>query len=201
MKIKRIFSIFLTCVILLSILSTASFAVDKKLMISVDSVTANPGNEVSVSIHIINNPGIIAAKINVAFDEGLTLIGTENGNVFPKSMAFTPPRQLSTVRKITGNCNFAWQGVDIAKKDIKDGVILTLHLKVADYIKEGRDYKITVTSRELDIVDRDLRCYKLDDSCGSVRINEHVPSLNRLKSLFERLIDFIRKVMEKNKRT
>lgn len=174
MKAKKLLAVFFLISLLLTSLPTVSFAADKSAKLTVDSVNAKPGETVNVNVHLANNPGIVSVNINVAFDEGLTLVGATNGNTFPKSMSFIPPRQLSTVGKITDSCNFAWQGIDIAKKDIKDGVILTLRFKVSENAVSGDTYGITVTSRSSDIVDKDLQCVKLGVSHGEVSINGNV---------------------------
>lgn len=198
---KKFFSIILTAVTLLLTLSTVSFAADKSAKLSVDSVNAKPGETVSVSIRVVNNPGIVSANINVAFDEGLALIGATNGSAFPKSMSFIPPKQLSTVGKITGNCNFAWQGVDIAKNDIKDGVILTLRFKVSENARSGDVYGITVTSRSLDIVDKNLQCIKLNTAQGKVSIdaNQQNQNNNVFSSFIKNITDWIRRFFMKIK--
>lgn len=191
MRIKRII-IFLTVVLLFFILSTTSFAADKTAILTVDSVKASPGDSLEVRINLKNNPGIISANINVAFDEGLTLIGATNGNTFPKSMSFIPPKQLSTVGKITGHCNFAWQGVDIADKDIKDGVILTLYFEITESARQGDVYEITVTSKNSDIVDKNLQCVKLRSSQGKVSINEDVSNPDNANTLCKSITEDIR---------
>ena len=84
-----------------------------------DSVRGSAGETVLINVYLENNPGIVSACINVSFDNELTLIGAQNGNVFPSSIRFMQPKKLSNGEAITGDCNFVWTGVDIEEKDIK----------------------------------------------------------------------------------
>lgn len=197
MRIKKLFIVFLTVVMLFSALSITSFSSDRTTKLTVDSVSAKVGDTVSVDIRLTNNPGIVSANINVAFDEGLTLVGAANGITFPKSMSFIPPKQLSAVGKITGSCNFAWQGVDIAAKDIKDGVILTLYFKVSENACSGDVYGISVASRSSDVVDKNLQCITLSPSYGEVNVSGNVPdsdSDNTLSNFTKSYTNFIRRI-------
>ncbi len=198
MRIKKLFAVLLTAVMLFSTLSMATFAADKPARLTVDSVASKPGDAVSINVSLENNPGISSASINVAYDEGLTLIGATNGDVFPGDISFIPPRQLTSVGEIKGNCNFAWQGIDIAEKDIKDGVMLTLRFRVSENARSGNEYKITVTSRSLDIVDRNLQCIKLNTPQGKVSINEDTSNpgdSNAFSKFIEVCTNWIRKII------
>lgn len=197
MRTKKLLSLFLMILLLLNSLSAASLAADRLTRLTVDEVSAKPGETVIVSICLTDNPGIVSANINVAFDEGLTLVGAANGITFPKSMSFIPPKQLSAVGKITGSCNFAWQGVDIADKDIKDGVILTLYFKVSENACSGDVYGISVASRSSDVVDKNLQCITLSPSYGEVNVSGNVPdsdSDNTLSNFIKSYTNFIRRI-------
>ena len=118
---RKIVSVILGAILLFSMLPMSTFAADlNAVKITVDSADATAGDTISVNVHLENNPGIVSANINVAFDQGLTLVGASNGKVFPASISFIPPKQLSAGGRITGNCNFAWQGADISDVDIKE---------------------------------------------------------------------------------
>lgn len=173
---KKTLSILLTCIMLLSMLPMATFAAEANSpSLTIDSVDATPGDTASVNINLKNNPGIVAATINVSFDEGLTLVGAANGSVFPPTMQFVPPKQLSTVGSITGSCNFQWNGTDIDDADIKDGVILTLNFRISEDAEIGDVYNVTVSSNEINIVDKNLQTVKLDDVQGKVTIIDYTP--------------------------
>ena len=203
MRIKKLIAVFLIFSVLIFPVSAVSVAKNKTVNLTVDSVSAQAGDTVSIGIHLANNPGIVSANINVAFDEGLTLIGAANGNTFPKSMLFIPPKQLSTTGKVTEKCNFAWQGVDIEDKDIKDGIILTLRFKVSEKAASGDVYGITVTARSSDIVDKNLQCIKLDASQGKISIGTNQQNRNNdnmFGDFIKKIIDLISKLFIRIKR-
>lgn len=176
---KKIIALFLTIIMLFTMMPISTFAAESNsAKIIFDSAQALPGKEFTVDLKLINNPGIISANINIAFDEALTLIGAENGSVFPTTMSFIPPKQLSTVGEIKGSCNFAWQSADIDAKDIADGIILSLKFKAADDVSIGDIYNITISARKSDIVDKDMNIIDLPRFTSTVEIkaDERIPN-------------------------
>ena len=123
--------------------------------LSIASATGIPGETVVVDVSIINNPGIVSANLKVAFDEGLTLVGATNGDVF-STLTYIPPKQLSSGGQITSSCQFAWTGFDIATEDIKDGIILSLYFKISEEAEIGDCYNVTISSESGDVIDKDL---------------------------------------------
>ncbi len=187
---KKMVSLFLTLIMLLTMLPMSAFAAEPNVTrIVADSVYATAGESFNVDVKLENNPGIISANINIAFDEALTLIGAENGSAFPSTMSFIPPRQLSTIGEIKGNCNFAWQSADIDAADIADGVILSLQFKVADNAKIGDEYNITISARSSDIVDKDMNVIQIPKSTSSVTIKEYEPVPNPIDDFAYNLTD------------
>lgn len=174
--------------------------------LSVSSAKAEPGENITINVNLKNNPGIISACINVSFDSGLTLIEAKNGDVFPASITFTQPKQLSNGNVITGNCSFAWSGTDINDNDIKDGLMLALTFSVSSEAKDGDSYSISVTARRGDIVDKNLSVINLGSANGKVAVSgegvatdEENPE-TALKSFFDwlkRLISMIKALFSK----
>lgn len=173
---KKSLAIILTMMMLLSILPMSVFAegVNATKLI-VDSADAFPGDTFNVDVKVQNNPGIVSANINVAFDENLTLVGATKGDVFPADMSYIPPRQLSTTGRISSSCNFAWSGTDIAAKDIKDGTMVTLTFEVSENAQIGDEYSITVSARKSDIVDKDAQAVEIQPAIGKVSIIDYKP--------------------------
>ncbi len=70
---KKIISL-LAVIALMAVLATAAFAADEVALV-VDTVEGKAGEEVSVNISIVNNPGITSAEFNVIYDqENLELV-------------------------------------------------------------------------------------------------------------------------------
>lgn len=196
---KRIISITMAFIIACSFLHTTAFAASKaKPEITVSSVSSAAGEKVKVNISLKNNPGIISACINVAFDSGLTLTEVKNGNAFPASLQFTKPKQLANGGQIKENCNFVWSGADIADKDIKDGVILTLTFSVSSKAETGDAYGITVSSRKSDVIDKNLNCVQIETAIGKVSVVNNA-SDNAEGTSIGFLIEWLRNVIRRLK--
>lgn len=200
---KRTISLLLAMILLCLPMHTTVFAVGKeKPAITLNSVSAEAGDKVKVNVSLKNNPGIISACINISFDSGLTLIDAKNGSAFPSSIQFTKPKQLSNGGQITGNCNFVWSGVDIADRDIKDGVILTLTFSVSEKAKAGNVFNITATSRKSDVIDKNLTAIELKPATGKVTVVGEASELEEPKTTnnpFKFFIDWLRRFIQRIK--
>ena len=171
---KKIVSICITILMLITMLPMATFAAEINApSLSVDSADATPGDSITVSIKLKNNPGIVAGQVNVAFDSGLTLTGATKGDAFPSYITFTMPKQLSTVGYINDNCNIVWGGTDINAGDIKDGTVLTLTFKVSEEAEVGDMYNITVTPSRVN--DKDLATVELNAVQSRITIIDYTP--------------------------
>ena len=171
---KKIVSICLTILMLITMLPMATLAAEiNSPSLSVDSADATPGDSITVSIKLKNNPGIVAGQVNVAFDSGLTLTGATKGDAFPSYITFTMPKQLSTVGEINDSCNIVWGGTDINAGDIKDGTVLTLTFRVSEEAEVGDMYNITVTPSRVN--DKDLATVELNTVQSRITIIDYTP--------------------------
>lgn len=205
---KRIISCLLSLVIVFSAFGIVPISVEAaQPKLTVSSAKADAGKTVTVEVGLKNNPGIVSACVNVAFDDGLTLTDAKNGDAFPSSIQFIKPKQLSNGGKINGNCNFVWSGADIKEKDIKDGIILTLTFSVSAEAKKGQTYNIRITSRKGDIVDKNLSTVEFESVTGTVRVvngasDTNIETNNKsFRTLFDwlrRLIMRIKEILSKN---
>ena len=151
--LKKALSILLAVLLTLSIFPIVSASDAAEITLS--AVTATPGSTVDVTVDLSNNPGIISATLKIAFDEGLTLVGEKNGEVFAP-LAYTPPNQLINGNKITSGCQFLWSGADISNDKIIDGTVLTLTFEVSEEAKIGDVYNITISTKDGDVLDKQL---------------------------------------------
>lgn len=200
---KRFVSIILLVLLCFSLQTTIFAASKGPPYLSVDSVTAVSGGPVKVNVYLSNNPGIISACLHVAFDSDLTLIKAENGNVFPSSMTFIMPKQLTDGGQITSDCNFAWQGLKIQDGEIKDGIVLSLIFTVSDNSKVGDIFNVTISSREGDVVSKSLSKVMLSSATGKITVASGASELegvgenqNTSISIFDWLRRLIVKIKE-----
>lgn len=169
---KRIISVLLFCAILLSLVPAetvfAAAANAKRTIISVESISAEPGKTADVAVSISNNPGVLGAKLTLTFDAGLTLVAAKAGEAF-SSLTMTKPG------KLVSPCNFVWDGQEITEGDVKDGVILRLTFSVDETIKAGTDLSVSLSCDSSDIVDLNLNPIKVDIENGVVTAIDYVP--------------------------
>ena len=171
---KKLLSLFCVVLMLITSLPLTVFAEEmNQPKLTITSADVTPGETFEVNVNLENNPGIVSAGLKLAFDEGLTLVGATNGDVF-STLTYIPPKQLSSGGVITSGCQFAWTGFDIADTDIKNGTILTLSFELSDEAEIGDTFNIGITSELGDIVDRDLNEYALSAE-GKVTAIDYMP--------------------------
>lgn len=168
MKMKRILSMMLAILMLVSVLPAEVLAVDSGTVISVGSVSAAPGATVSVDVAIENNTGILGATLKFEFDEGLTLIDAVAGDAF-SYLTMTKPG------KFTSPCQFIWDGLEYSADDLKDGVILTLTFQIAEDAANGTELGVTVTAPDGEIYDNDLNSVSVSTKSGVVTVVDYIP--------------------------
>ena len=171
---RRTISALLVLVMLVSMLPLSVFAADGagsgNATVSVESVSAAPGSTVQVAVSIKDNPGILGARLTFAFDDGLTLVGAENGEAF-SMLTMTKPE----TNRLTSPCQFAWDGQELADADIRDGVILTLTFEVSEAAVSGKKLGIRVSYKASDIVDGSLNRVALNTADGEITVIDYVP--------------------------
>ena len=165
---KKFLSILLSVLMILT-MAPISYAVETPTL-TVSSVTGAPGETITLDVSLSNNPGIVSANLKIAFDEGLTLIGAENSDVF-STLTYIPPKQLSSGGQITSSCQFAWTGFDIADQDIKNGKILSLKFKIAEDAEIGELYNVAISSESGDVIDKNLNAVILSAN-STVEVSE-----------------------------
>ena len=171
---KKLLSLFCAILMLITSFPLAVFAEEiNQPKLTIISADVTPGEAFEVNVNLENNPGIVSAGLRLAFDEGLTLVGATNGDVF-STLTYIPPKQLSSGGQIASSCQFAWTGFDIADADIKNGTILTLSFELSDEAEIGDTFNISITSELGDIVDRDLNEYALSAE-GKVTAIDYMP--------------------------
>lgn len=118
-------------------------------IITVDTVTAQPGESFTVPVRIAGNTGICGATLTFDYSTPLTLTNIARGDGF-SSLAMTKPRSYSS-----GPFVLVWDGLEA---DTSNGVIAYLTFTAPE--AEG-SYDISVSFDEGDIVDGDLNPVKV----------------------------------------
>lgn len=181
-KICKIISVILVLVTTLSVFSVIANA-SRKPTITVDTVSANPGDTVKVEVKISGNTGIAGALLKISYDSKLTLTGAENGDAFSK-LTFTKPGKLSNPAK------FLWDSESGTTK--KDGTILILTFKVAENAEKGTNLNISASCKFGDFYDVNMDTVEVSIVNGGVNIANEA---NNNLSVFDTIIASIKNVI------
>lgn len=129
--------------------------------ITIDSVTAKPGDSVTVPVRISGNTGICGATLRFNYSSALTLTNIAKGDGFV-SLNMTKPGSYSA-----GPFTLVWDGLEA---DISDGVIAYLTFTAP---KTVGVYDISVSFDEDDIVDGNLNPVKVSATQGNVSVTSN----------------------------
>lgn len=157
---NKFISIVLTLIISLSLLTVVSSAATKKMSLVVDNVSAKPGEAVTVKISLKDNPGLASLKINVNYDNKLTLtkvdLSSDFGSYITTPTPYKNPQTISMISPL---------------KDVKiSGVLATLTFKVAKEINDTYKAKVWVKYDADDVFDGNYDSVPLDVIDGSVTV-------------------------------
>ena len=158
---KKVVAILL-CVVMMLVGTPVALAADDAV-IKVSDVKVNPGDTVSVTISLENNPGITGARIFVDYNSDvLTLKNVENGNVF----AGTAPVLSPSFDVVPYQLQWS-----IGVKDMTDdGVLATMIFDVNENAEDGK-YDISLTYDQEDIFNTKFENVHFDVSNGTVEIS------------------------------
>lgn len=145
---KTMLPLLILCICIICSCFTVVANAETECVISGESVVSAPGAEVTMNVFIGNNPGICGAELIVSYHEKLTLINAVPGKAFSALTYATPSYYRSPMV-------FAWDALEIANKDVLDGVILTLTFQIAEDA-EG-DLPVNISYGSGNIFDRDLQ--------------------------------------------
>lgn len=161
---KKAFAVLLVCLMMISVFPVSAFAADE-LIISAEKVTALPGSEISVNINIANNPGISSLKLNVTFDNILTLNSvTYNNEMGGQTVT---PQSLKSPVTLTWVSPFANYN--------SEGVFVTLNFTVSETATPGKSSEIVINYDPNDIYNMDETNVPCKTANGSVTLAAGVP--------------------------
>lgn len=144
---KKILSLFLSVILLLTIIPmgvVSANAVTEHPAFCVSSVKALAGSEVSVDVVIMNNPGIVSARLKISYDlEALELVARDAGEAFSANMAYS---------QLYKNPFIANWIDSIHPDNTANGTFVTLTFKVKDDAEAG-SYPITISYDSSDVYD------------------------------------------------
>lgn len=140
-------------------------SVDEPMTLTVSNEVSMPGETVKVNVDINNNPGISSLKIDIEYDEVLTLQKIEFNTAFGAFVTapepYTNPQSINLISPLSEiNVN---------------GTLATLTFLVSEDTQDGHIANITVTYDEDNIFDGDFNTIQMNVENGSVSVYEGLP--------------------------
>ncbi len=161
MYAKRIIAVILTCVLLFTACIPNVFAAQAG--ITVQTVTAEPGSTVDISITLNDNPGFVGMILTVNYDAALTLTGVTDSGLIPGQMHST--QYNANPYKLT------WANDTAESNFTANGTLVVLHFKVAENAVAGmHPVTITYNYNNLDIMDVSFAPVSFELTGGGVNI-------------------------------
>lgn len=163
-KMKGISSILLSICLMMTMLifsaPAAKAAGSGKLGLSVDKATANPGDTITVTISIKENPGLTTIAVYAKYDtSAFEFVSKSVGSLLAENTA---------VQDTAGSVGFDL-GDDMATTNVTStGTIATFVLKVKEGIYNG-NYSISINSVEA--YDKDIASVSFDKPSLTVAVN------------------------------
>ncbi len=103
------------------------------IMVS-DGYALSAGDEVTVYVQLINNPGVNAANFGIRYSEGLELISIQDGTVLKGSL-------VTDSMAVNYGYNFVWGNKSLFSSD---GNLLKLTFKISEYAELGDEFDISL---------------------------------------------------------
>lgn len=128
MALRKNLSILICVAILVSVLSVSVFAA-AGIVVSIEQVTAEPGEVVTVMVSLDQNPGLAGIRFDIEYDDTrLELIGAEQGTTLPWLDLF------GDLSNVSNPFRPLWFGV---VSDDSTGVLLYLEFRVLVAAQSG----------------------------------------------------------------
>ena len=129
--------------------------------IKVEDTTAKPGELVSVSVDISNNPGVLGAVLTLSYPAELELVDVKAGGAW-SYLNLTYPAGFESP------CNFVWDGM--YGNDTSNGSIIVLTFKVSKDAVVNNVYDIELTYSAGNVVDENYQNVDLVIENGSITV-------------------------------
>ncbi|MGN0636531.1 MAG: cohesin domain-containing protein, partial [Acutalibacteraceae bacterium] len=159
---KKLCSILLATLLVLGTGTLASAAEEPTLRVV--SVTAHPGESVDVAVEIVNNPGIIAALVQISYDpDALTLTAVQDGGLLGTG-TMVPGGDKTAVPY-----NVLWSDSLSTTNHTQDGTLVTFTFQVREGAPLG-DTTITLTCNSSSCFNCDLQPVSFRAQSGTVTV-------------------------------
>lgn len=159
--IKRIFPLLAAAMLMLA-MGQVAWAAESRGQITVSDAAGAPGDTVSVMLNMAKNPGIIAAVLQVSYDDSvLKLVSVQDGKLLDDGL-FSESLDRNPYL-------LSWNNALATSNVTATGVLATFSFKILDGAKAG-DSAITVTYNQANLFDWQLVDVPFDTTPGKVTV-------------------------------
>lgn len=159
--IKRIFPLLAAAMLMLA-MGQVAWAAESRGQITVSDAAGAPGDTVSVTLNMAKNPGIIAAVLQVSYDDSvLKLVSVQDGKLLDDGL-FSESLDRNPYL-------LSWDNALSTSNVTATGVLATLSFKILEGAKAG-DSAITVTYNQGNLFDWQLVDVPFDTTPGKVTV-------------------------------
>lgn len=135
-----------------------------KATLVIENVLVQKKDSVKIRVWIVNNPGIAGMSTILSYDQNvLTLDSAKNGTEFQDVLSFNCSKDRSD------GCVFLWTEKTLRKRQIFDGVLLTMEFKIKDGEKSIKT-PIRLIPEMNGTYDKDLKEVGLETDNGYVTV-------------------------------
>lgn len=158
----------LFCLMIWSLIHPSlAIAASKAPSLLMENTSAEPDQNVTVDVKIVDNPGIIGATLEITYDSRLTLTSIQNGTAF-QMLDMTKPKDYLS------GCRVHWDAIDINADEVRDGTVMTLTFSVAAGVAAGTQCPVSVAAAisgtRPDVYDSSMNVVKLQSAACDVTI-------------------------------
>ena len=164
-RMKRLAAFLLLAVMLANTIPFYAFAAGGEMTLTVSTVSGTPGEEVTVTVDISNNPGLASLVFNVEYDSLLTLKKVEFNSEFGP-YATTPPT-LTNPQKITLVSPYS----DVAV----NGMLATLTFAISENAVDAYEAEVSVVTLDDQIYNSAEEPITTNVVNGKVRVFRGIP--------------------------
>lgn len=164
-RMKRFAAFLLLAVMLANTIPFYAFAAGGEMTLTVSTVSGTPGEEVTVTVDVSDNPGIASLVFDVNYDSMLTLVDVQFSEAFGNLV--TTPTPYTNPQTITLISPFA----DITA----NGTLATLTFAISESAADEYEAEVSITCKDNDIYNTQKELVKTKAVNGKVCVFRGIP--------------------------
>lgn len=164
-RMKRLAAFLLLAVMLANTIPFYAFAAGGEMTLTVSTVSGTPGEEVTVTVDVSDNPGIASLVFDVNYDSMLTLVDVQFSEAFGNLV--TTPTPYTNPQTITLISPFADTSAN--------GTLATLTFAISESAADEYEAEVSITCKDNDIYNTQKELVKTKAVNGKVCVFRGIP--------------------------